>query len=563
LVVNPYLILIEAQDLDRTKIRAFAIDAAKGFLDPKQKPLNEISIPGWSWFTPPTTPDRITVITDTGQLGIFGLNLDNRSEALYRLISATGDGFPSLPVQDPFPALGIQSDEHLLWIMAGGSLRHFALDLLNQKVNPIWPEKTQPAAVTGIPLHLAQMDQFGERLFITTQSPAGDRTVCSAVVADTGELLWQRQLGIHLADDPQPLGDRVLMIDRSGRGIALELAAGQSQAAVRWTEHAPVPERGGSGPLMKIAAVKENQQEAEEYLVLPVADERRLAIRAAGQSSGSGWEVELPEPLQGRPTIVGDTLVVPCADGFLHRRPLAGGPVVPAANDVPYQWATTGELAPDDQARLYALKTGGNGASADEIVLVRRQRAWRLRYRSRGGVSQWEPAGKPFYSAAPILGAPLVSGGDLIFASANNELQQVAGDDLATVRKRWQLDGNITTPPFLLGDQLCVITNRRTLVCLSPDAEGAKVGQPVWTLGPLAGRICGKPVLIGSGLLVTDDSGCVTGLRPTDGQVVFRIPLDPGDIPAAAAVPIGNERILVPLVDGTLVLYPISIKPGT
>ena len=79
----------------------------------------------------------------------------------------------------------------------------------------------------------------------------------------------------------------------------------------------------------------------------------------------------------------------------------------------------------------------------------------------------------------------------------------------------------------------------------------------------MSSRICGRPALLGKSLLVTLQNGSVVGVRLDSGVLAGTIPLGSDIVPAAAAVPFGVGRILVPLADGTLLwstLFPTPAK---
>jgi len=65
------------------------------------------------------------------------------------------------------------------------------------------------------------------------------------------------------------------------------------------------------------------------------------------------------------------------------------------------------------------------------------------------------------------------------------------------------------------------------------------------------------PVLVGDTLLVADSSRRVTGIRLSDGKAAWTMPLGMRSGPSAAPVPYGKQRMMVPLVDGTLFVLPI------
>ena len=353
-VVGPYLLLTELSDLENTKVRVFDLSPPNGFTQPDAAPLKEHALRGWSWFTPPVTPDRITVITDSGELGVLGLNLDNRDEALYPLIQEEGRS-PTLAIEAPYRALAIHSDEHLLWVMAGGQLRQIALDVIHQKINSLWPaDGSDPL---GLPLQEATFDRVRERIYVATRSVDMTQASFMAVDANTGERLWTRQLGIHPVGDPLVSAQGLaLLVDRSGRLLQLALtdASGPAPRLEVLADDLPLDVEP-SGDLLRL-----HDPAGREYLVLPVEQGHKLAVRPldVDRPVPAPWEiVSLPvtdQKLQGRPAIVEGNLLVPASNGSLYRVPLADSNAV-RRNEQTYAWATESTLASTDHVGVYPL----------------------------------------------------------------------------------------------------------------------------------------------------------------------------------------------------------------
>jgi hypothetical protein len=75
IVAGPYLILNQATDFDATVLRVFRI-VEGGFRSQHDAPLKEEQLEGWTWHPPLLSPDRLTVVTDQGAVGAFGINLN-------------------------------------------------------------------------------------------------------------------------------------------------------------------------------------------------------------------------------------------------------------------------------------------------------------------------------------------------------------------------------------------------------------------------------------------------------------------------------------------------------
>lgn len=546
-----YLIMAEASELERMKLRIFDLSAVK-LADPRSKPLaTEPILEGWSWFSPLASPDRLTLITDAGDLGVFGLNLDNSQEAIYRVIEKKKKGdrdaskdTTQLPIRDRFRSLAIDSDERYLWVMAGGTLRKLKLDVLGQQIRPVWPTESQPAQVTGVPLHEAQLDDRGDHLFLGLMSTDGSHFDFVAVEARHGKPVWQRQLGVKLFGDPILLGQQVLLLDRSGRTAVLDPES--SQTIYQPTGEATLPAGADPQKLIRIA-----DDSGRAYLAVPLSDGRELAI-APLHSPENGvlvWErITLPEPLQGRPCICGDFLIAACADGILRRVPLRPG-VSLAVNEQPFHWMPGLNKDPGpERADAYPL-------SPASILLVAAGRdIRRLEIHDVQNVTRWRQAGGSFESESPLL-SPVLTVGERGLATDITGLASAFDvSDPGKLRGAWKLGGRPTGEPFLRGDKLLAVVEGRTLVAIAPGSP--ENGQPLWSTEPLRGRIRGQPVLSGDVLLVADESRLVTAIQLADGQPAWTVGVSARIGPAAAAVPFGKDRILVPLADGTFSVVP-------
>ncbi|MCA9163576.1 MAG: PQQ-binding-like beta-propeller repeat protein, partial [Planctomycetales bacterium] len=523
-VVGPYLILAEADGLDSTRLRAYQLSAPNGFRSSSAAPVKERTIRGWSWFTPPTTPDRLTLVTDRGQLGVFGVNLDNPAEAFFPMIHDGNEAVPSLPVQDTFRSQAIYSDENLLWISAGGKLQLLALDILNQKVRPVWPAEGNDGPAPGIPLHEARMDDSLSRVYLTTKAIHGAAAHFTAVDAMTGERLWQRQLGVSPATDPILVNGQLLLVDRSGRSLYVRPGdVGEAPSVVVGPESSLA--ELGAGEWMTLT-----DDSGRAFLAVANEEEALLLLRPLVAESGtSDWSlVSLPAPLFGKPAIVGSDIVLPCADGRLHRRSWQSG-TPPAGNQLPYQWATARQLAPDRGVRVYPL-------DQESVLLVDGRQLQRLQYVEAAGVWQWKPMGEPYYASSDIVGDPWVSDRAVMFADAGDRVVMLETKSLATKLAEWQLPGRVTAAPTLLSGQWITIVDERTVIAIAPEslASGEAAGDKppwAWQAGPMPGRIVGRPYAGAGLILVTDESGRITALRSTDGQAIAEVELPPGDVP--------------------------------
>ncbi len=538
-VVGQYLIISEASELEHTRLRAFEIRRS-GILEPTDQPRKELTLPGWTWFEPHATPDRITLITDEGKLGVFGLNLDNSGEALYRIVPDWNTGRPA-----PYRALAVHAEEHLVWILAGGVLEQLAVDVVRQEIRPLWQRSTKSLGVSGFPLHKAQMDRFARRFLLATMSPAGRVFHLTAVESEKGKRLWQRQLGLNPLGDPLVGKDGVMLVDRSGRTIAIRSDSYRAGGE-------PLPPGADDSQLIRL-----DDATGSPYLVVPLAGGTKLAIRrvdVADSAQGGPWIVrQLPQTtLNGRPCICGDFLVVPCTDGQVYRIRWRGEP---AGDDGPISFSTRTRHRVD----LVSL-------SPEAVLMIDGGRHLRrLDVRSEGGQMRWEQVGSEFQphgEQTGLAGEPLALDGRLFVFDTEGTLYGLAADDPGRLLAKWPLGLNVTRGPVLREGRLLAVVDDRRLVCLAPDAP-PDANQPLWITEPFAGRVRGMPVSAAATLLVADNARQLTGIRLADGQQTWRTRLRVGAGPCATPVPCAEGKMLVPLSDGTLqVMHIPSPEPG-
>ena len=526
-VIGRYLIVSEASELEHTRLRAFEIRES-GLLDPTAVPCEEVALEGWTWFEPHSTPDRLTLITDRGHLGIFGLNLDNPDEALYRIVPDWNTNRPA-----PFRALAVDAQEHLLWIMAGGVLEQLAVDVVRQEVRSVWQRSTASLSLAGFPVHKAQMDRFATRFFLATMSESGRVFQLTAVDSESGNRLWGRQLGLNLLGDPLVWEDGAMLIDRSGRTVTV-------RSDSYWAGGEALPEGADDSQLMRLGNTPQ-----PTHLCVPLDGGTRLAIcrvELDRPAPGPTWTtLKLPDPLNGRPCVCGDFLVVPCSDGLLYH----------------IRWKGDGE----NGNRPLSFGTGSNNRldlvslSSEAILLIDgRRHLRRLEFRTEDAWTRWDEIGsefEPHGDETRFAGRPLVVLDRLFVFDTEGTLYCLEADDPGRCLASWPLSLSVTRGPVLRDGRLVAVVGDRRLICLAAEAR-SEVEQPLWISEPFGGRIRGMPVLAGDTLLVADNSRQLTGIRLADGEKVWSVRLRTSLGPSATPVPCADGKMLVPLSDGTL-----------
>jgi hypothetical protein len=566
-VVGPYLVCAETANLEDTRLRVYLLSNASGFVSPRDLPRAERTVRGWSWFPPHVTPDRLTLVTDRGDLGVFGLNLDNPAEALYAIVETQA----TLPAGESARPLVVHVEEHLVWLMAGGRLHKLAIDVIRQRVRPLWNTLGPDGGVAGIPAHEPQVDRRTRTVFLVTVSPSGLVYRLTSVDSETGQRRWQRQLGIAPVGDPLVWNGHLVLFDRSGQRLAVRTAdrpvAGDRPEPLQIDEAPPLPEEADEARMIRLG-----EPPGPVHLVVPMRDGASLAVRTfrGPTEQPSPWAIRrLEGRLCGRPCVAGNHLYVPCLDRAtdevsVWRIPLEGVSGEPAVK--PFR-PELRRAATEDSAALYPLGT-------DAVLLVlERQRLHRLEVQSRDGDFGLNPVGDEYLLRDPLAGYPQIAADQIVALDESGRLYRL--DPRHPNRELSPPASTGLKPaggPFLRGEALVVVDPRHRLVCFPARAEnprataysddpGAVANTPeragriaprwVWEgLGRF--RMRGEPVLDGDLLLVADNSRNVWAVRLADGQTAWKAPLRVGVGPAAAAVPFGTDHVLVPLADGTL-----------
>jgi len=550
-----YFVLTEAADLDSTRLKAYRLGTPGGFIRPDSQAVTDVPFKGWSWFSPSLTADRIAVVSDEGDLGVYGVNLDNASEGVYPLVAGKDGAVPHLEINQPFRALAIHSDESFLWLLAGGRLRKIFLDVIHQNIKPLWEKHQNQAKISGAAAHRAQLDRWGRTFYLTTMSEHGGKYELSAVDADSGSVLWQRQLGMTPAGDPMVLPKGVLVFDRTGRTNGLPLSLLQKpRANIVRQQRLELPREASASRMLRLKS-QDGQLFAIARLGEPVAATRDedVAIRRYQPNGGSGddWlPVHIPGGLTGRPGVYGDFLFACCGDGHMRRFNITDG--TPAA--ATFKWTTT-RHHPSEAADVFAL-------AADDVIVIRSRSVERLKYLEDS--SEWRQVGLPHEVTSPLTSQPALIDQRLLVFNRRGEGSLLQLSNLRNAERAWSLSGYlgagsstlVTRGPLLIDNRIILIMNQRQLVCLSPENE-----KPLWKSPVFRGAITGAPQRYGSMLLVSDESGSITAVDLQTGQHVASHSLGPGVAPAAAAAPFASGSIFAPLTDGSVVMLPPLQRP--
>ncbi|WP_171469739.1 outer membrane protein assembly factor BamB family protein [Frigoriglobus tundricola] len=338
-----WMVLAQAEGTGLTRLRAFPVGPvapppADGTTVPETPavPAVALAVPGWVAFAPVTDGERLAVLSDTAQFRLFGVNQPgNQDKPLFPLIPPRASGAGP---ERPIPGLVVPVEEATYWLVAAGQLQKVRLALV--------PNKGLEVVAVGAPLALGEPVQAAQ---VSARKDAACVVVrsltssgCRAVVFDLrdGEIRWQRQLGLVPARQssgeqfaaPVAQGDRFVLVDEDGGIVAVPVAggaiAGQTIAAPPAWGLADAP-TNATGPTVVVAVADGKVA----YALTPVDRERpKFLIRRIGDGKIVATdEVPAPAAVAGQPAVVGDSLLIPTADGFVYRLVPGSGPARPGA----------------------------------------------------------------------------------------------------------------------------------------------------------------------------------------------------------------------------------------
>jgi outer membrane protein assembly factor BamB len=547
-----YLVLSQTDGLEFMKLRAFLLPIVNWVESVAVEP--QIRMPGWSWFPPHYDGEKISQVTDRGSIRVVGVNQANDQDSPL-FVQASEDSTAQGAVGSAGRAEMVHADEHNLWVLTAGELQRLLLtidDGSGLHLAKIW---RQPVPL-GAPLHEAQVSKARDTLYVVTQSSTRRDCLATAVASGTGEIRWQRMLGLICRGDPLVLGGQVVAVDQGGGLYLFDPAAQRKRrtpADAEWQIGgevvAPSLQRIVVGPFLfpgpdgvsalEIACVEKDR---------PAADGSSYELILRRFDPGKEVQTQsfpLSERLAGMPGVAADHLVLPLADGRFVRQFFLG----PLESGLFWR---NGETDPNSHGHVAVL-------GPQEFLITDGFR----------GLSRWQwPAGGPKLEksfelgtgAGAIVGAPLVvrksdqSNGTLVcVADSKGSVFLIRANDLTIVR-RWELKGPIATAPFLLGDHIGCVVDGRRFVWLNPDRD-----QPSWQYETPYAGIVGQPHLSKGLVVVADLAGRLVGLDPATGRPAGReYRMGKGAIPAAAPVPFGAEQLFVPVTDGSVLLPPIE-----
>ncbi|HYV37330.1 MAG TPA: PQQ-binding-like beta-propeller repeat protein, partial [Gemmataceae bacterium] len=516
--------MLLCQDDNGTLLHSFVLPFASPHATPTV--LGD-KLPGRTWFKPHDSVEHVSLVTDAGAFAVFGLRQrENRDADIFAVHRQTLAGGDSVTAKGR-PAV-VHADSQNFWVLANGSLHHFQAALSAKEGWRIVGRAS--LGPVGSALHAGQefVDGHGRSmLFLVTESPDGRACWLTAVDLNEHSIRWQRPIGFLPQGSPLVGGGKVLAWDQGGDLLTFDP---QKPA------HLP-------GGLWQVNGYQAVRNQAGAAWLLPHADGQSLIALAvhnnqahvwkhqAGITNALGGPVTLDAAAAGTPALVGDTVILPLANGRLAC--INGGKVL-AMGD----WRSP---EADSNALGHVVAVGPSMIACNDgskgVTL------WRL----NGNVLVRLKTAKAKSRIVAVASGPPSSELRVCIADVDRRVTLLQGDDLHFVRE-WLMSDAITAGPFVRGGYIVVVVGGRRLVWLDPQSDKAQGFT-------FRSDIVGEPHLIDGLFIVADEGGQIQALDPSTRQLVgLGYTLHANVAAAATPVPYGTDRFFVALTDGTVLL---------
>ncbi len=529
-----WLLWCQASGLDRAELKPFALPIQ----GPEQKPADPI-VPLLGLSAPPWFgADRWAYMTEAGSLAPWGVKqMGNRDLLLFPILKQ------DFPVDRGNPSGRCEvahADAENYWTMTRGRLQRIR-SVFDPAKGPrllmSWP---QPVPLGNL-LHSAQTRQEPDGrtiLFLTTQASDHPACLASAVEAETGKILWQRQLGALPQQTPLVVKEHILLSDPHGL-LRFDPAQPAEKSSSLWSEAGARILRHAASDASRLLLVRENTYVQLTWL----AGSLKLRIEVGvtvGSEAPRAMEIALPASLQGTPALADGFLLLPLANGILVRVSLQESALVNGPD-----WRAGGA---EEQARGHVAVL-----TPQEFIVTDGSRGLERLFSADGKF--WD---KRASSQLPhrILAAPvLVPSADKVRLCVLDASDTVTlfDPERLSVLKRWSMPGKVTAGPFLRAGKIGCVVAKTRLVWLDPTQDA-----PAWEYTFVA-EIVGEPHVIEGKLVIADVAGQMAALDPANGSSLGPVlRLRANVAPTAAPVPFGPGRAFVPLTDGTIVILPLE-----
>lgn len=478
---------------------------------------------------PWTDGDKLALVSDAGQLALFGLRLKGNNDPL--VFPWIKEIFPvELSTSPRHRAAVVHGERDRFWISTQGKL-HRVDHVVSPQNGPTLVTRWSQSATLGSPVQpgdLRRTEDGKSILFVVTQDADRPLRTASAVDAETGKILWRRHLGITPMQQPIAVAGSLAVLDPGGIFV-------WNQENLKKQDAAPAH------------AIPRMAPASHEVHLLPLGDgmleisypakakkEDALEWRNIGFDGKAGelTKSRLPAGIAGVPVAGSNFFIVPLADGRLVRLALDSAATISGP-----EWRTVG-TEPSAVCRLTAL-------GKDQFLVSDGGRGifWLDWSEAKDAKRRGE-----FHLSRRLAAEPLpLSGQRMLLADRGGELVLAEGDRILP-KRTWKIDGLPTGGPYAAGADFALIVDRKRLVWIDAEQD-----TPRWQRD-FDAELAGSPLRMGNDIIVADLAGRVWRLDPQTGD-----PRDdrPAFVSRSAAAPavgpilLDDQRVLLILDDGT------------
>ena len=277
-----------------------------------------------------------------------------------------------------------------------------------------------------------------------------------------------------------------------------------------------------------------------------------------------------PGAIAGNPVVLGESLLIPADDGFVHRYIAGSGRTSPDTLTAGAPWGSGPRAA---HAECSVTVTSDTSFLTSNGGRHLRAWSWPRPGSYSQGLGKWELRDRP---AGPGVVLPPLAAGDsprLLIADVTGTVRLFAADRGGEHLRQWRPggthpSGKPTSALVAQGDAtgrlvVAFTVEDRAVVCLDPGKDvvkwAARVGDGA------DATLVGSPQPAGAGKwLLTDLAGQVT-LFDSAGEKSPAMAIGlPGAVPAKAAGAVGATGILATLSDGSAVVLtpPTTLPPA-
>jgi hypothetical protein len=542
-----HLLLCQSDGLERMKLRAFPL--TEGDAPASVSAVAEIPLRGWTTYSPRGDGEKLAMATDQGDFGLFGLGLTGNKDLPLFILSAPSE----VRANSGRPARGqvVAVEEGAVWLLTQGRLRKMQFGVNGSAGLQLVP-RGEPLFL-GEAIQEPQTNLLGDTIVVATQSGSSCRA--TALDGETGQVRWQRELGLLPKGDPLEVGNELLLLDQAGGIYRLDPTqlASEEQTSwrvdERWLLSSPLP--GQFTPVSSLIAGPDQSA----FVLLAGQTDKGTSLLLRRYASGRVDEQIVPAPALpiGTPILMGNKLVIPLTNGYLYRLSIPEGRILEEGPSWRSERATgTCYLAPLNENELI-VSDGGKS-------LVR----WRWEAQSK----LFESRGRITLSDA-VAATPVVLPGELsrfALGDAKGNLTLWDGKQFAPPPvRRWTADEKAHYPPGAIREGLRLIPQEGSTPRIGMIKNNQLVaigldGDP-W-LGPIASRgLEGSWIQKGNLIWLADRSGHVQVLDALTGRPSGEDYQLPSSFSLSSTpTPLSKNRLLLPLSDGTIAISTVGKK---